>query len=287
VGGLAGISTDPRTFEILQIAAMTDSSLTFAAPLAANWPAGTAEIYPIRAARLPDDVRWQRFSGDTAYARLQFRCIEDCDWPAASESTYRTFPVLDTAPNWTSDVEQTYLAKLAALDPGVGPAYYDAEADASIMLQTHRWLLDGRAAINAFRRWLYARQGRLSAFWLPTFAQDMVLVANVGAAALTIDVEHCGYTDTVAQDIGRRDIRILLIDGTAYYRRISSSVEVSANVERLTIDSALGALVTPDQIHSISFMDLVRLEADAAEIAWSRWDVAESAMTTRGSRNNL
>jgi hypothetical protein len=31
----------------------------------------------------------------------------------------------------------------------------------------------------------------------------------------------------------------------------------------------------------------VRLEADAAEIAWSRHDLAESRAMTRGSRNDL
>jgi hypothetical protein len=287
IGGLVGVGSGPHTYEIREVQSMTAASLTFTAPLASVWPAGT-EVYPLRSARLPDDQRVLRFDGDTAYGRFRFECTDNSDWPAATgEPTYRTFPVLTTAPNWTEDVEQGYLAKLAVIDPTVGRRYYDPQATGSITLQTHRWLLDGRAQIDAFRQWLYARRGRAGAFWLPTFALDFAVVANIGVAAVTIDVQRCGYTDFVAQDIGRRDIRIQLLNGTVYYRRITGSVNVSGTVERLSIDSALGALVTPAEIRSVSFMDLVRLEGDSAEIAWWRSDVAESRLTTRGSRNNL
>jgi hypothetical protein len=286
-GGLMGIASDPLTFEVLQIQSMTTSSVTIAAPLAGSWPAGRAEIFPIRAARMPDDVRLRRFDGDTSYGRLRFECTEASDWPTASETAYRGLPVLTTPPNWTEDVEQGFLRKIASIDPGTGPVYFDDEAGGAVTMQSHRWLLDGRAQIDGFRRWLYSRKGRLSSFWLPTFAQDFLVVAGIGNTALTIDVEHCGYTDSIAQDIGRRDIRIELHTGQVYYRRITSSAEVSATVERLSIDSALGATITPAQIRAVSYMAVVRLDADAAEIAWSRWDVAEAALMTRGSRNDL
>lgn len=288
VDGLLGIASDPLTFEVLQIDAVTDSLITLAGPLQNDWTAREAEIFPIRAARLPDSVRFQRFTGATSYALMQFDCVDNSDWPAASEgTTYRGFPILTTAPNWTEDIGQEFIRKIATVDTGTGPRYYDDESGGAVMAQTHRWLLDGRAQIDAFRRWLYARQGRLTAFWLPTFAQDFRPAADIGAASLTIDVEHCGYTDTIAQDVGRRDIRIELHSGSVYYRRITGSTEVSGTVERLTINASLGTLTDADDIRSISYMNLVRLDTDAVEIAWSRWDVAESALLTRGSRNDL
>jgi hypothetical protein len=287
VGGLLVVFTDFLTYEVVQIDAIAPGAITLAAPLAATWPAG-AEIAPIRAARMPEDVRLQRFTGDASYGRLRFECVDLNDWPAATEATtYRGFPILGQAPDWTEDVEQGFLRKLSRFDPETGPFVVDERGSGAFLLQSHRWLLDGRTEIDAFRRWLYARKGRLTRFWLPTFALDLVVVANIAALGLTIDVEHCGYTATIDEDIGRRDIRIELHTGTVYYRRIVSSVEVSASVERLTIDSALGTLTTPAQIRSVSFMMLARLEADAAEIAWSRADLAESRLVTRGARNDL
>jgi hypothetical protein len=289
VEGLVGLMIDPLHFEVAQIDAVTDSSITLAAPLANDWPAHETVIFPVRAARMPDEQRLRRFTGDAAYGRFRFECTEVNDWPAASEvaGLYRTFPVLGQAPNWTEDVDQGYLRKLARFDPQVGSFYVDEAGSGPILLQSHRWLLDGRAEIDAFRRWLYARKGRLSAFWLPTFAQDFVVVASIGPTALTIDVEHCGYTLLIDEDVNRRDIRIELNDGTVFYRRITASVEVSAAVERLSIDADLDQLVEPAQIRSVSYMALVRLEADAAEIAWRRWDAAEASLMTRGARNDL
>jgi hypothetical protein len=287
VGGILGIATGPHTFEIAQVDAIADDLVTLAAPMQGDWPIG-AEIFPMRAARLPEDVRLQRFDGDTSYGMLRWQVIEDSGWPAATGgTTYRSHPVLTQAPNWTEDVEQGLARKLASLDPGTGPAFWDEEGSGAMMSQTHRWLLDGRTQIDAFRRWLYARRGRLSSFWLPTFAQDFKVVASIGSTASTIDVEHCGYTDTIGQDIGRRDIRIELHSGTSYLRRITGCSEVSGTIERISIDSALGALVTPADIRSVNYLDLVRLEADSAEIAWSRWDLAESRLMTRGSRNDI
>ena len=183
--------------------------------------------------------------------------------------------------------DATLLRKLAALDAGTGPLFYDDEAGGPIRQQSHRWLLAGRAEIHAFRQWLYARQGRLVDFWLPSWAADLVLVASAGSGATQIDVEACGYTDRVAQDIGRRDIRIELASGSSITRRITDSEVVSASVERLTLDATLGTAIAPADVVRISFLDRVRLDADAAEIAWWAWDAAESRLMTRGSRNDL
>lgn len=286
-GGMAMLSRDSETFEVVDIDSQTGSTLTLDSATVVTWPAGTI-IAPLRIARMPEELNLARFTGDTSYGRVRFKCTEASSWPAASDgTTYRSFPVLGSAPNWTEDVDQGYLRKLQTLVTGTGPDFVDEAGSGTILLQSHRWLLDGRSQIDAFRQWLYARAGRLTAFWLPTFALDFEVVANIGSSATTIDVEQAGYTENLARGIGRQDIRIELHSGTVYYRRITGSSEISADVERLTINSALGTAVSISEIRSISFMSLARLDADAVEIAWSRHDVAEAALTTRAARNNL
>ena len=286
-GGSVVIMIGPREYEILQVDAVAPGSITSRSPTTRAWPAGDALIAPLRTAVMPDEVTLSRFDGETSYGRLQFEVVEPCAWPAATESTYRGLPVLDAAPNWTEDVQQGYQRLLQRIDSLTGPVVIDDQAAGPILLQSHRWLMDGRASIAAFRSWLYARRGRLSAFWLPTFAQDFRLAADVGSSALTVDVEHCDYTGRIGQAINRRDVRIELHSGAVFYRRITGSAEVSADVERLTIDASLGALVQPVGVRSISYMVPVRLDADAVEIAYMRHDLAESRAMTRGSRNDL
>lgn len=286
VGGEVALILDARRYEVATIDAVTDTELTLDAGLAAGWPAGQTIVAPVLPAVLPDEQVLQRFTGDASYGRLRWEIVGPNDWPAASEPvTYRSLPVLTQAPRWSEDVEQGYRRLLSRVDNGTGGFFIDDEAGGPHLLQSHRWLLDGRAEIEAFRGWLYAREGRRNAFWLPTWALDLAVVASIGSAATTIDVEHCGYVDNVAQAVGRRDIRILTHAGTAYHRRITASAEISATVERLTIDSALGAALAPADIAAVSFMSAARLEADAAEILWSGPDVAEAALMTRAARN--
>ena len=288
VGGAVYIGTGPDAFEVGEVEIMTSSSITLVDPLVSGWAAG-AEVLPLRAARMPADFRLSRFDFDTIYGRVRFECIGGGSGVTGADPgpTYRSAPVLTLRPNWTEDVDATLLRKLAALDAGTGPLFYDDEAGGPIRQQSHRWLLSGRAEIHAFRQWLYARQGRLVDFWLPSWAADLVLVASAGSGATQIDVEACGYTDRVAQDIGRRDIRIELASGSSITRRITDSEVVSASVERLTLDATLGTAIAPADVVRISFLDRVRLDADAAEIAWWTWDTAEARLMTRGSRNDL
>lgn len=279
--------TDNLDNELGAVEVVGGSTLTLYAGLSASWPAGSTLIAPIRTVTLPDSMSMGRFTGDASYGRYRFACIDFTDYALASETSYRNYPVLEQRPNWTEDIAQDYTRKPRRSDSGRGVPVTTDYWGGPVLLQSHRWLCDGRAQIDTLRKFLFARAGRLSAFWQPSWAQDLVLAATIGASDTTIDVQHCGYTAHIAQAIGRRDIRIETRAGTVYYRRISASAEISATVERLTISSELGSSVTADDIAVISFMRLARLDTDAVELAWFRWDVVECAVTVRGIRNDL
>lgn len=286
VGGLVGICTAAADFEIAMVESMTDSQITLSAPLVRAWPE-FAEVFPVKRCRMLDRISFSRFTGDVANGTIRFECSEPNDWPALSESTYRGLPVFAAPSDWSEDPSFGCERDRDVVDGATGLVYTDDKAAGPVLLQSHRWFLHGRSEIDAFRKWLYARRGRLSAFWLPTASLDFMLVANIGSAAVTIDVEHCGYTKAIAQGINRRDIRIELASGAVFHRRITASTEISATIERLTIDSALGSAVAVSEVRSISYMMLARLDADAVEIAWSAWDLAESSAITRSSMNDL
>lgn len=287
VGGLVALIRDERTFEIAEIDSLAADSVTTVQARAQGFTAGLTSVTPVRVGQLPDDVTIARFTGGDGSLLLQWECVDDSAWPAAVESTYRSYPVLATKPNWTEDVQQKQVRKLGRIDPQVGKRVWDEESSGAIAVQTHRWLLDGRSEIGAFRSWLYARRGRVSAFWIPSFAQDFSVVATIGPAATTIDVEHSNYSARVGQGINRRDIRIELLNGTVYHRRITGSAELGADTERLVIDSALGATVNPADVGVVCFMQLSRLESDAVELAWWKHDVVECALSVRSFRNDL
>ncbi len=273
--------------EGVTVSASGASAVTLSTPTAATWPAGST-VAPLRTARLFPSLSMARFTGASLYGRLRWQCVDTTDWTAASSETlYRSYPVMTHRTNWDQDPTREYARSLAVVDSGKGTPRWFEIAATPVAVQNHRWLCDGRAEIDTLRQWLFARRGRLACFWLPSWGRDLEVQATIGASDTTIDVEACGYTTYIAQAIGRRDIRIELTDGTVYYRRITASAEIDADTERLTISSALGASVSPASIYAVSFMHLARLDADAVEIAWHRWDVAEAVFATRGIRNDL
>jgi len=268
------------------IATVGGGTVTLTTPTVATWPAGST-VVPLRAARLAGNPSFARFTGASLYGRLRWQCVDSTDWTAAIEDSYRSLPVMTHRSNWDADPTREYARTQSVVDSGTATPAWATISDAPVAAQSHRWLCDGRTEIDAMRQWLFARRGRQSCVWLPSWARDLHLQATVGAAATTLDVEHCNYSASIAQAVGRRDIRVLLTDGTTYYRRITASTVIDADTERLTISSALGASVTPADVAAISFMHLARLDTDAVEIAWHRWDVAEAVFATQGIGNDL
>ena len=190
-------------------------------------------------------------------------------------------------PNWIEDVGHDFARKLAELDYGTGPRVTHDESGYPAIVQTHRWLLDGRPALGEFRAWIYARRGKYGALWVPTWAKDMVVVAPISALAVTIDIAHCGYSDNIAAGQHRRDIRIVLAAGAVFYRRISSALEVNETVERITIDAPLGVAVGVADVVGISYLALSRLDTDGVEIAWWSGELAEAAHSVRAVGHDL
>jgi len=101
-------------------------------------------------------------------------------------------------------------------------------------------------------------------------------------------VEWFGYTRYLSGRINRRDIRIELNNGTIFYRRITGASEVSAAVERLSIDSQLGQNVAPSAIRAISFLTMCRLDADDIEIAHlTNQGLAQATTNWRAVRSDV
>ncbi len=284
-GMLLGESS--RVFEIVEIQSVNPTELVLARPTAKAWPVG-ARIYPARAARIDDNLMLSRFTGRASDLRVRFEMIEPEQYAASAGGvTYRGYPVLTARPDWSEDPTATYERKLAVFDPGTGPAATEDEAEMPMVEQSMRWVLDSRAEIDRHRKLAFALRGKAGRIWVPTWADDLIVVAAIGDSALAINVEWTGYTEYYKMDPNRRDLRIELVSGAVYYRRVTSSSVLDENTERLVIDSALGVNVQPLEIVQVSFMALSRQSGDAAEFAYFSGEVAEVATSMRSTRNDV
>lgn len=282
-GGLAMLlSDDGSAHEAVSINSVLSDRITLVRPTVGAWPAAQTMLYPARIARLPAEHGVSRFTSDIVFGKARFEVSDNCDWPAASETTYLGMPVMTDKPNWIEDINSDFVRKLAVLDFGNGVRAFHDESGTPEILQTHRWLLSGRTALGNFRSWLYSRAGKYTAAWVPSWSDDIVLASMIGSASVLMNIEHIDYVRRINTGVHRKDIRIQLASGAVHYRRITAAIEIDANTERLTIDSALGVDVQPSDVVSISFMALCRMDADGVEISWFTGDAAEAAHPMRG-----
>lgn len=288
VDGLAVLTTleTPEVYEAIEIESVTSSSITAKRALVGNWPASSTLVYPVRTARMVGTPAMQRFTGGHVYGRVAFRLEEPLRRTAASETLYRSYPVQLEKPEWAKDPLIDYQRKIVEIDYGFSAPFVEDESGLSEPVIETRWFFTTRTATENFREWLFARRGRHKAIWLPTFAQDLIVVATLGPSATNLDVEIAGLKNYAAAGIHRRDLRIEMTDGTIYYRRASAYVEVDANTERLTIDTPLGVQYEPQDFALISWMALARLDTDSIEIAHYTGEAAASSTIFRGVRNS-
>lgn len=288
-GGLALLRGESAfVVEVAEVLAVDATGIDLRRPIQQAWPAGS-RLYPARTAQLVEQPQRSRLTDMAESADVEFLVMEPSDWPEVMPATlYRGWPVLETPPDESEDITSQYERLLSTLDSGFALPLLTDVAARALPVRSWRWLEQGRAERAALRSLLYALRGQQAAIWIPSHADDLTPVATIASAATTIDIAWCGYTRFGQAKPGRRDIRIELYSGTAYHRRITGSTEISASVERISIDAALGANVEPAAIMRISWIVLSRGSSDQVTIEHQTDSegVAACAVTFRGVRDD-
>lgn len=253
-----------------------------------DWPAGT-RLYPVRRARLaeqPSETIWSDAAGKRAVAMI---IDEPCDWLAVlPATTYRGYPVLEWRPEESEDGSATFTRQLETVDAGTGPVSVYDYPGRPFRSGDLRWQVYGREEHSALRSLIYGLAGRFRSVWLPTWNIDLVLASDVAANATSLTVEWAGYAVFGRLQSNWRDIRIELVSGTVFYRRITSAAE-TGETEVLGIDAQLGQAVQRGQVRSISFLVFSALSSDVIEL---RHETDADGLTTCatsfiGERNDV
>lgn len=279
-GGLAILIRDAATYEVLQITSVSNTALSLTNAVAGSWPIGS-RLYPVRTARLTSFPKIKRVNGQFATVQPTFVAVEPCDWtPASGLPQYRGYPVLENSPDDSAGADASYDRQAVTIDNDTGVIDVDDTAQIGFPTWTHVWFMQGRTQRAAFRALMYLLKGRQGEIWVPTYQSDLQLAALISTSATTMDVQMTGYTLYLAGQLNRKDIRIELLNGTVFYRRVTGSTGIDTNTERLSIDSALGQQVTPAQVRRISFMSLSRLSTDSIDIQHVNGDTGLATAAT-------
>lgn len=273
--------------EIVEIFAIVGTTVTLVDGVTHAWPAGTV-VFPARRARLDESFSGAAFTGSVMLGRMRFVFTEPSDWPALAPAvTYRGFPVLTTRPHTGRDPETDSTLVTDELDDGIGPPAVFDWVGMPLQRQTHDWWLPSRAAIAEFRGLVYALQGKRNSIWVPTWLDDLTIVASLGSSATALRVAFSGYTANLFGETNRRDLRIELKSGAVHYRRVDASSVISASIEELTLSSALGVAIAVSDVLQISFLSLCRSDSDLFQLEWWTGEFAEVGTAWRGRKHDL
>jgi|SRR5579871_561533 len=279
-GGLVVIWKDEFTYEALDIQSLTDSAITVSSPTQLAWKGGPGvRVAPVFLCRIPDSQDISRFSSEIDQADLSFipEAAQPSPAPAISPTQYKGFDVLEIFPNWAdAPLRRTYKRSLVTADPKIGPIEVIDKGGSAVVQHEFPWWLDGHANITAFRAFMLRRFGRFSAFWCPTFDQDLVLANDVLSTDSGIRIKNEFYTRFFFPSPSRRYIAFIPIDGSGnVYRQITAAHDNGDGTENLTLD-ALPGKNFPAASTMISFLTFGRLAEDKVSIKWDHSDHAES-----------
>jgi hypothetical protein len=264
-GTRALITTGTEEYEIVTIDETSSSSVTLLLPTVLPWPVG-ARIYPLREGRIKDKTSWSQHNSAVWTCRLEVEITEvEIIDPSWSTLVYTGYPVLTVLPNMDDALTVEIDRMVIDVDSGIGRPVFVETADVSFRTQTHSWLLRGAEQYADFRGFLQTAEGRLHTFWLPSFTRDFELTENVASSDVSLTVENCGYVANLWGDVNRRDLYILLQDGTKICRRISAAVEAGP-LETLTLSSAVGTSFSKSDVALICLMSTARLDSDSIEL---------------------
>lgn len=225
-----------------------------------------AYVAPVRFARTPSGMAFDRKAHDTTEAKVTFTVTQNADLGAGvGYPQYRGKDVLTDLPVIVGSMTERISRAIDELDNGSGPVGVDIRNN---WVQGHKAITFDtltRQERWAARQWLHARRGRQVGFWLPSWNPDLVLVMNIPSGSGALVVRPIGYP----LYYGVKDIMIRKTTGEDLFMRIlGGSTDVNGN-EQLFLEVPLAADLLMAEVEFICFISHVRLDTDRITITHS------------------
>ncbi len=180
--------------------------------------------------------------------------------------TFRGSELLNIHPDTDdgADEEQWTLSS-ERVGSDLGPFQIRLFATSPVLARKAQWTLTGRAEFNVFRKWLATRRGRRVPLWVPTYQDDLTLVATALINAGSIDIAAVDFANKFMGSTTR--VKIAVIQNGIIMPLVVTSVTVpSTGVERLFLESTTTAAVGLNA--KVCFLLYARLTDDKVSIEY-------------------
>lgn len=275
IGGLVLIYSSQTSYDVLQLQAMTATTLTFTTGTVGSYPVGTS-VLPLRTALAETSIPGARYPVNAGRLAVKFH-VNDNDANLGSTAAWPTFnsKVLLTGGNVVKGtVAESYERELVVLDPGAGLIDQQSPSDRHRRRSSQTFRTANQAGLWDVRQLLWALHGKQVSFYLPTFAVDMELTDPLAIGSALMNIKYIGYTQFVRNRQPKNLVRIVLTDGTTIIRTIIGSTIAIANVkETITVDATWAANVAVASVSRIEYVEKVRQDSDDVTIQYLAGDL--------------
>jgi len=281
VGSLVCLYYDDEINEIREVEFVSSDSVTLTAAVDRYWPEGS-RLYPCFIGLLNEEMSDTRETSTIGRASVAFD-FEPSVTPANAPSSdppleYRGKELYLSGTNWISAMPISFVSDARKVDLNTGKIYSFTSSGFSRMSRKHAWNFYDKAEIFDFRLFLGRRQGVARSVYMPSGTEDFIMAAPILDNENILTVRKNEYGNLAGAHPARRDILILLEDGSYFCRRVQSTSDFS-EFTRLELDSALGQEVHPEDVARISFLTLYRLQSPSTTIRYLADSVATSEVT--------
>lgn len=257
-------------FDVLQATSVATNSITVEnGPVNAYEPSPNVIVAPIRICESAPSSAIRRHRVNAQRLRLGFQSIEN-DISIASTAAFSSLSskvLLDDDNYVTGLLEEMLETRQVRLDNDTGAIFQESPWDRGKKV-THKTFLTGtREGLWQIRQLLHALSGRQVSFFLPTFKRDLEPVVDLVGSDDKLVVSNVGYFQFARNLQPKNRIRVLFNNGDPTLNRtITTSTELSATQEQLTLDAVWPSSVTVSEIDRIEFVEKVRLDTDRVVI---------------------
>lgn len=272
-------------YEVGTIASFDSTSITLNSNLLNTWEVNE-KIYPILKGRIKKTKTIAYLTDQKS--RIEIEVDEEYDEitrytpEISSFPTYGSYPVFNTAPDWTEPIETTVNHEYRVLK------WYGKSQDWSQWTESelrHKSLYYGESkqAISEIINFFDYHKGRWGAFWRPSWVSDVKLATTLTGAETNIEIESIAYSDWIGTAPGTY-LMFLWPDGSYEIREVTSSPDNT----HIVIASSLGTAVTSAQLSKmlVSFISLSIFNQDEIEIKYTTDSKADIQLNFRDSQGD-
>jgi len=261
-----------NNYEIKNVALMSESVISVGTPFLKDWPVGSF-IAPGRYANILTTRKIVRHTDDTAEFEVLAELMNETRLPGRfSVESYDGYAVNDFPITW-EDPQESLDNKWVKLDNITGVVAYDIQSLEPIRSRTLKFLLQGRAQIGEFMRFLYERDGKLVPFWVVSDEDSIEIALTANSGQNKVVVVQMDYERSLLGSASRTHLEFELFSGEIFRMEVASVMQTLDGNEELTFTAPLPFTISESSVLRNNWMEFVRFDSDDIKI---KWDSTES-----------